>query len=120
MPEYLPKFKPGEAVTLIASATVAGGQMVTVTGAVAGADSATWFGVASRDAIAGQPFGVFADAVQRPTAAGVIAQGALVKCAANGQVTTFVAGTDTHEKLVGIAVEAASGAGVQFPVKFVR
>lgn len=47
-------------------------------------------------------------------------QGALLKCAANGQVTTFVAGTDTHEKLVGIALEAATGAGVQFAAKFIR
>jgi hypothetical protein len=107
MAEYLPKFD--DEITLIASGTITGGLMVTVLGATAGADSATWLGIASRDAVAGQPFGVYAEDVQRPTAAGAIAQGALIKCAANGQVTTFVVGTDTHEKLVGIALEAASG-----------
>lgn len=119
MPEYLPKFKPGEAVTIIASATILGGQLVTFAGGVAGADSATWFGVASRDAVSGQPVGVFADGIQRPVCVANIAQGLPVKCAANGQVAAFTVGTDTHEKLVGFTVEAGV-AGNPVPVKFLR
>lgn len=122
MTDYLPKFKPGEAVTLQvpAPAAIIGGQMVNVDLTVSGADSTTFFGIASRDTPAGQLVGVYSEGVQYPIAAGAIARGAAVKCAANGQVTTWVPGTDAFERYVGIALEAASGAGVKFPVKFGR
>jgi predicted RecA/RadA family phage recombinase len=45
-----PKFKPGQAITRAATATIVGGQLVTVAGAVAVADSVTWLGVATKNA----------------------------------------------------------------------
>jgi hypothetical protein len=118
--DYQPKFKPGQAIPQVAAGTITAGLMVTVAGVVAGADSITWFGVASQDAVSGQDFGVYTGGVQYLTAAGAISQGAIVKCAASGQVTTATVGTDSQAALVGIAVTAASGAGVQFPVQMYR
>lgn len=120
MADYSPKFKPGQAIPLVATGTVTGGLMVTTAAAQAGADAGNWLGVASQDALSGQTFVAYNDGVQRPTASAAIAANAGVKCAANGQVVTWVAGTDAAHLLVGWALEAASGAGVQFAVKFVR
>jgi hypothetical protein len=117
--DYLPKIIEGP-VTITATGTVTGGQLVTALGVTAPADSATWLGVASRDAISGVPFGVWVEGVQRLTAAGALAAGTLVKCAAAGQVTTWVAGTDGFEKFVGITLEAASGAGSIVATRMVR
>ena len=118
--DYLPKFKPGQAITRTASATITAGQMVTVAGAVAVADSTTWLGVASHDAVSGQIFGVYADGVQRCIAAGAVAAGDRVKCAAAGKVTTLTAGSDAYDRLVGIALEAATADGDVIAVKFGR
>lgn len=120
MADYSPKFRPGRAIPQVAAGTITGGLMVTVAGVVAGADSTTWLGVASQDAATGQDFGVFCGGTQYLTAAGAISQGAYVKCAANGQVTTATVGTDSQAAIVGIALQAASGASVQFPVQMVR
>lgn len=120
MTDYQPKFKPGHAIPLVAAGTVTGGLMVNVDGTQSGADSATWLGVASQDAVSGQDFGVFTSGVQYLTAAGAISQGAYVKCAASGKVTTATIGTDAQSLIVGIAVAAASGANVTFPVKMMR
>lgn len=121
MSDYLPKFKPGEAFTLptLATAAVTGGQIVTAAGAPAAADSVTFVGVASKDTAAGQPLGVFADAVQRPVAATALAAGTPVKCAAAGQVTTWVSGTDNYDRYVGITLEAIAS-GAAGAVKFAR
>lgn len=120
MSDYLPKFKPGEAFTLTATATITGGQLVTVAGAPAAADSVTWVGVASRDVVSGQPVGVYTDCVQRLTAAGSLSAGTPVKCAANGQVTTWVSGTDNYDRYVGITLEAAAGAASVVAVRMAR
>ena len=122
MADYLPKFKPGEAYTLptLAAGAITGGQLVTAAAAVAAADSVTWVGVASRDVVAGQPVGVYSDAVQRLTAAGALAVGTLVKCAATGRITTWVAGTDPYERCVGITLEAAAGAASVVAVRMTR
>lgn len=119
MSDYLPKIIDGP-ITLVATGNGSGGQLVTAAGAVAAADSATWLGVASRDFVTGQPFGVWTEGVQRLTAAGALAVGALLKCAAAGQVTTWVPGTDGYEKFVGVALEAAAGAGSVFAVRMAR
>jgi len=119
MSDYQPKFIEGP-ITITATGTITGGQLCTVAGVVAPADSTTWLGVASRDVVSGQQFAVWFEGVQRLTAAGALAAGTLLKCAANGQVTTWVAGTDGYEKFVGVALEAASGAGVQFAVRMAR
>lgn len=120
MADYLPKFDPGQAITLTATGTITGGLMVTIAGAVAGADSTTWLGVASKDAASGQTFGVYADGVQRLTASAAISAGAPVKCAASGKVVTYVDGTDAQLRLVGIALSAAAADGDVIPVKLVR
>lgn len=120
MTDYSPKYKPGQAIPMIATGTVTGGLMTTGAGAVCAADSVTWLGVASQDAVSGQDYVAYCDGVQRPTASAAVSAGAIVKCAAAGQVVTWVTGTDAFEKAVGIALEAASGAGVQFAVKFFR
>jgi hypothetical protein len=122
VPDYLPKFTGGlsHPTRTAGAGGVTGGQIVTAAGLPAGAGALDWVGIASQDAAAGQLFVAYSGAVQYPTAAGPIAQGARVKCAAGGQVTTWVSGTDVPDALVGTALEAASGAGVQFPVKFTR
>lgn len=120
MGDYLPKFQPGQAITRTATGTITGGQMVTVAGVVAGADSTTWLGVASRDAISGQTFGVYAEGVQMLTASAAISAGDRVKCAAAGKVATLTAGSDAYDRLVGIALEAAAGDGSLLRVKMIR
>lgn len=122
MPDYLPKFTGGQSQPTRTAGVggVVGGQIVTAAGVTAGAGALDWVGVASQDAAQGQLFVAYSGGVQYPTAAGAITQGARVKCAANGQVTTWVSGTDAPDALVGTALEAASGAGVQVPVKFAR
>jgi predicted RecA/RadA family phage recombinase len=118
--DYLPKFKPGQAITWTATGTVTPGLLVNVAGTLAGANDTTWLGVADRDAVSGQQFGVYMEGVQRLTAAAAISAGARVKCAASGQVTTLTAGTDAYDTLVGIALEAAAGSGSVFAVKLLR
>lgn len=120
MTDYSPKYDPGHSIPMVATGAITGGLMTTVAGATAGADSVTWLGIASQDAASGQDYVARCAGVQRPQAAGAISAGAIVKCAAAGQVTTWTTGTDAFEKAVGIALEAASGAGVQFAVKFFR
>lgn len=120
MADYRPKFKPGQAITRAATATITGGQLVTVAGAVAVADSTTWLGVASHDATSGQDVGVYCDGVQYLTAGAAIAAGDRVKCGAAGKVAVLVAATDAYDRLVGIALEAAAGDGTVFAVKLAR
>lgn len=97
--------------TMIATAAVTGGRIVTSAGAQAAADSTTFIGVASKDAAIGEEFTVFSGFVQRLSAAGAIAKNALVKCAASGQITTFTDGTDAVTRRVGIALQAATNPG---------
>ncbi|MGI5247782.1 DUF2190 family protein [Dactylosporangium sp. CA-139066] len=120
MGDWRPKFKPGQAITRSATATITGGQLVTVAGAVAAADSVTWLGVADKDVTSGNQFGVLCGGVQYLTAAGAISAGTSVKCAANGQVTTFVDGTDAMLRFVGIALDAATNAGDVIAVRMAR
>jgi hypothetical protein len=118
--DYLPKFDADDAFTLTASATITGGQLVTAGGAVAGANENKWVGVAGHDATTGQPVTVFTGYMQRLTAAGALAANTLVKCAASGQITGYTSGTDNADTLVGITVEAASGAGSVIAVRMAR
>lgn len=120
MGDYRPKFKPGDAITRAATATITGGQLVTVAGAVAVADSTTWLGVASKDVTSGQTFGVYAGGVQRLTASAAIAVGDRVKCAAAGKIAVLTAGSDAYDRLVGIALEAAAADGDVIAVRMIR
>lgn len=110
MADYLPKFKPGEAVTFTASADVIGGRLVAVTGprtvGPAGADSAAVVGVASVDAVSGETLTVFtrAGGVHRLTASGAIAAGAKVSSAATGKIQTV----GETENPIGMALEPAA------------
>lgn len=117
MGDYLPKFKPGQAITRTATGAITGGLLVTVAGAVAGADSTTWLGVASKDVTTGQTFGVYCDGVQYLTASAAITAGDRVKCAAAGKIATLAAGSDAYDRLVGKALETAAGDGVVIAVK---
>lgn len=120
MTDYQPKHRPGQGIPMVATGAITGGLVTNLDGTVSGANSTTWLGVASQDAAIGQTYTAWCEGVQRPQAAGALAAGVLVKCAAAGQVTTWVSGVDAVERLVGITLEAASGAGVQVATKFVR
>ncbi len=109
MAEYLPKFIPGQAISLTASTKIEGGQLLEVTGAgmvgVAGADSAKVVGVAGVNAASGETLPVFRGGVQRLVAAGTITAGAPVYAAADGKIQT----TGTNK--VGIALTSAAKQG---------
>ncbi|MGV8852826.1 MAG: capsid cement protein [Rhodoglobus sp.] len=109
MADYLPKFKPGQAVTFKASAGVTGGRLVVVTGSrtvgPAGAD-ANAIGVAGFDAVTGEDVTVFTSSggLHPLIASAAIAAGAKVISAATGKVATIGAGTNP----IGTAITAAA------------
>jgi hypothetical protein len=112
MAEYLPIYKPGQAITLAASATITGGQLVEVSGSgtvgPAGAASVKVVGVAAFDAVSGDNVTIFAGGVQHAVASGAITAGAVVQAGAAG---TVAAGTTAP---IGIALStAADGADVR-------
>lgn len=110
MAEYLPIYKPGQALTLKASAGITGGRLVAVSGsgtvATAGADSVVWVGVAAFDASTNDNLTVYCGGVQTLVAAGAITAGDAVECAASGAVATG-SGT-TYATYVGIALTTAA------------
>lgn len=109
MADYLPKFKPGQAVTFKASAAVTGGREVVVTGnrtvGPAGADALA-IGTAGFDAAIGEDVTVFlrGNGVHELVAAGAIAAGAKVITATGGKVATIGSGTNP----IGVALVAAA------------
>lgn len=121
MPDYLPLFKPGQAITRQASAAVVGGQVVVVSGsdtvAPSSVASAAWLGVAAVDAAAGDQVTVYAGGVQRPLASGAITAGDIVVTAAAGRVVTNAAPAAGQQ--VGIALSTAA-AGAPVDVLFAR
>lgn len=121
MADYLPLFKPGQAITRQASAAITGGQVVVVTGSgtvgpSAGA-SAAFVGVAAFDVASGGDVTIFSGGVQRPLASGAITAGDIVITAANGRVITNAAPGAGQQ--VGIALSTAAD-GVAVDVMFVR
>ena len=108
MAEYLPIFKPGQAVTLKASAAITGGQIVEVTGSgtvgPAGAASTKCVGVAGFDAAQNDNVTIYTGGVQHCTASGVIAAGDVVQAAAAGAIATGAVAP------LGIALSAAANA----------
>jgi hypothetical protein len=128
--EYVPVFKPGQAITLKASAPITGGQIVVVTGVgtvgPAGANAVNWIGVASNDAAINDNVAIFADGVQSVTTSGTVTAGDLVVCAAAGAVSTLAAVTTptaadvTNTRgIVGVALSTAA-TGLKVRVKFDR
>lgn len=122
MTDYLPKFKPGHAVTRIASAAITGGQVVVVSGsgtvAPSAAANAAWLGVAAHDAAIGQEVTVFKGGVQRPLASAAITAGDIVVTAAAGRVATNAAPGAGQQ--VGIAMTTQAAAGSPVEVDFIR
>lgn len=126
--EYLPVFKPGQAVTLKASAAITGGQVVAVSGsgtvAPAAAGAAAWTGVAAFDAAVNDNVTVYSGGVQSCTAAGAVTAGDLVVTGAAGRVATLAAVTTptaadvtSTRAIVGLALTTAADGGkvrVQF------
>lgn len=106
MADYSPLFKPGSAITYSASAEVAGGQVVEVSGdrtvAPAAAGSLKVVGVAGFAAAVGDQVTVYSGGVQRPVASGAVAAGDRVAAAADGKVATATEGT------IGVALAAAA------------
>ena len=128
--EYLPVFKPGQAITLKASATITAGQIVVITGVgtvgPAGANAANWIGVASTDAAVNDNVAIYADGVQSVTTSGTVTAGDVVVCAAAGAVSTLAAVTTptaadvTNTRgIVGVAISTAT-TGLKVRVKFDR
>lgn len=111
MAEYLPIYKPGQAITLEASATITGGQLVEVTGSgtvgPAGAASVKVVGVAAFDAASGDNVTIYAGGVQHVLASGAITAGAVVQAGAAG---TVAAGTTAP---VGIALTTGTDVNVR-------
>lgn len=110
MADYLPKFTPGKAITLTASADVTGGRLVEVTGnrtvGPAAADVADVVGVAGTDALSGEKVLVYPrpGGVQRLVASGAIAAGVKVISATGGKIATVGAGANP----IGISLQAAA------------
>jgi len=123
MAEYVPLFKPGQAVTRQASATITGGQLVRVSGngtvAPVSAASADWFGVAGHDAANGAQVTVFTSGVQRIACVAAITAGATVEGGASGQVATHTNGTNDFN-IVGLALSTTTAPGQLVEVKLVR
>lgn len=119
MAEYLPIFQPGQAVTYKASAAVAGGQVVAITGdgtvGPAPAAAVNWVGVASNDAAVNDNVTIYTGGIQAPVASGAVTAGDAVVCGAAGTVAT---GTDVATR-VGIATSTAA-AGDKVRVHFTR
>lgn len=112
MAEYLPVFKPGQAVTLKASAAITGGQVVEVTGSgtvgPAGANSTKVVGVAAFDAAINDNVTVYAGGVQHCTASGAITAGDIIAAAAAGAVATNAAPAAGVQ--IGVALTTAANA----------
>ena len=114
MAEYLPIYKPGQAITLKASAGITGGLVVAVSGdgtvAVAGAASTAVVGVAAFDAVANDNVTVYAGGVQNVKASGAITAGSPVIAGALG--TVVASATPPAGQQVGIALSTAADAAL--------
>lgn len=119
MADYLPRFKPGEAITQTASAAITGGRLVAVsaagTVATAGADSANVVGVAAYDVAAAADkvtvFTLRGGGVHKLVASGAIVAGAGVVSDAAGKVktaTTSTAAAAAAGTLLGIALNTVT------------
>jgi hypothetical protein len=121
MAEYLPIYKPGQALTLKASAgdhrRSARGRLRSGTVATAGAASANWVGRRAFDASTNDNVTIHCGGVQSLTASGSIAAGDSLVSAASGQVATGAAATPAA--FVGVALTTATN-GNKVRVKFAR
>lgn len=106
-------FEVGGNPTFTASASIANGQLVEVTGprtaGPASADSTTWLGVASNDAAAGELFAVLLGGVQRIKVSAGVTAGEQVTTTALG--TVGPAAAPAPAEVVGLAISTASAEG---------
>ncbi|WP_067428337.1 capsid cement protein [Nocardioides jensenii] len=117
MADYLPLYKPGQAITSQASADIAGGQAVQVSGSgtVAPATAATQLivGVAAFDAKSGEKVTFFGrGTVHRLLATGTVTAAQVVEAAAAGSVATHTQGTN-DVRVFGVALTTATDASVE-------
>lgn len=118
MSDYTPVFTPGQTVSLTASGTIVGGQLVEVSGngtvAAAAAGSTKAIGVAAFDVATGARVTVhIGKVVQEATASGAVNAGDMLAAAANGQVAASA--TPAVGAQIGVAITtAASGAKVRY------
>jgi hypothetical protein len=113
MADYTPVHNPGHEVTFIAGATIVGGQVVAVTGAMtvspAGLDAIKVAGVAAHDAASGAKVTVFVNGfVHETLSTGTIAAADQVVVGAAGVIVTKGANVN----VVGTALTAATGGAV--------
>ena len=110
MAEYLPIYKPGQALTLKASATITAGQVLAVSGsgtvAPAGAASTAVVGVAAFDGVTNDNVTLYAGGVQNCTASGAITAGSPVIAGAAG--TVVASAVPPGGQQVGVALTTAA------------
>ncbi|GAB3081007.1 hypothetical protein GCM10027053_51930 [Intrasporangium mesophilum] len=110
MAEYLPIFKPGQAVTLKASASVTAGQVVAASGAgtvaAAGAASVAVVGVVAFDGSTNDNVTVYVGGVHNLTASGTVTAGDPVIAGAAGTVATSA--TPPAGQQIGVALTTAT------------
>jgi hypothetical protein len=125
MADYIPLYDAGDTITLQASATIVGGQLLMMTGdgtvGPATALTTAWIGVAAFDAASGAKVTVYRDAVHKLTASGAITAGDQVAAAAAGAVATLpaaaaAAAADVNKAraVVGVAINTAIDTGTVF------
>jgi predicted RecA/RadA family phage recombinase len=120
MADHTPIHKPGDAITMTASANITGGQLVIVSGAdtvaPSSAASAAWLGIAAFDAASGEKVTVLTGGVHEIAASGAIAAGAAVIGAAAGAVATIGSETN-YATVVGVALAAAASGKVRIKLR---
>lgn len=121
MGDYAPLHK-GQSITRKASGTIAGGQLVIVSGtgtvAASSAAAATALGVAAFDAATNDNVSIETGGVQKLIASGAITAGNTVEPATAGKVAAHTNGTN-DVNICGVALTtAADGAVVEVKPKF--
>lgn len=121
MPEYTPRFTPGQSITSQASAAITGGMLVAVSGsgtvATSGADSAVVVGVAAFNAASGDKVTVWplrGGGVHKLVASAAITAGDGVTSTNVGKVktaTTSLATAAAAGILLGIALNTVANDG---------
>lgn len=115
MAEFLPIYKPGQALTLTASASVVGGKLVAISGAntiaTAGAASTAVVGVAGFDAAQNDKVTVYCGGVVELLASGAVTAGSPVIAGASG--TVVASATPPAGQQVGIALTTGTDALVR-------
>lgn len=127
--EYLPILKPGQAVTLKASAAITAGQVVAVSGvntvAPATAKNAAVVGVAGFDAAQNDNVTIYSGGVQSVLASGAVTAGDVVVSGAAGTVAKLAAVTtptaaDVTDTRAIVGVALSTGTDVLVRVRFDR